>query len=45
MLIENLKNYNIDIRKYALRIVGNILAEKEDYVYVLNKYNILGYLY
>lgn len=43
--MENLKNYNIDIRKYALRIIGNILAEKEDYVYVLNKYNVLSCLY
>ncbi len=43
--MQNLQNFNVEIRKYALRIIGNILAEKEDYVYTLNKYNILDYLY
>jgi len=27
-LISNLQNYNLEIRKYSLRIIGNILAEK-----------------
>lgn len=31
-MIANLQNYNAEIRKYCLRIIGNILAEKEEYV-------------
>ena len=45
ILINNLHNFNADIRKYCLRIIGNILAEKEEYVSTLEKYGILECLY
>lgn len=44
-LIQSLNDFKPDIRKYSLRIIGNILAEKEEYVPILEKFNILQHLY
>lgn len=44
-IIQSLNHFNPEIKKSALRIIGNILAEKEEYAYVLSKYKILDQIY
>ena len=43
--MENLSNANPEIQTYAIRILGNILAEAEDYAGDLTKYQILDKIY
>lgn len=44
-IIDGFGSKNPQIQEYAIRIIGNILAEAEDYAGDLTKYQILDRLY
>lgn len=44
-IIGNLQSPNEEVQTYAIRILGNILAEAEDYAGDLTKYKILDHVY
>jgi hypothetical protein len=45
LMIKNLYNPNPEIQSYAIRILGNILAEPEDYAGDLTKYHLLDEIF
>jgi hypothetical protein len=44
-IIDAFSCSNIEIQQYAIRIIGNILAESEDYAGDLTKYHLLDKIY
>ena len=44
-ILSALKHEKTIIQNYAVKIIGNILAEREEYAYDLMKYELLDHLY